>query len=158
MPTPNHFPRPNVLIADPNAASTAMIARQLSWAGYDVLTAADGDETMEIFGEKRIDAAVLEVTMDGMCGYDIVRRLRERPEHRVTPLVLISARAGKLDRDFAFTVGADDYVKKPFRTTDLVARLALLVPTPAAPAPVALPSTPVRARTSRPRPAFAGVR
>jgi DNA-binding response OmpR family regulator len=53
---------------------------------------------------------------------------------------MISARAGKLDRDFAFTVGADDYVKKPFRSADLVARLALLVPTDGAPAPAAAPA------------------
>jgi CheY-like chemotaxis protein len=159
MPTTIEMPRPRVLVADPNAESTAMIARQLLWAGYDVVTAADGVEAMDAFAEKSIDAAVLEVMMGGVSGYEAVRRLRETPEHRLTPLVLISARAGKLDRDFAFTVGADDYVKKPFCTSELVARLALLVPTPAAPLPVARkPVARRRARANRLQPALAGAR
>jgi DNA-binding response OmpR family regulator len=90
---------------------------------------------------------VLEVKMDVLTGYEVVRQLREDARNRLTPVVMISARAGKLDRDFAFTVGADDYVKKPFRSADLVARLALLVPSPnapkvkpaPAPAPIARP-------------------
>jgi DNA-binding response OmpR family regulator len=71
---------------------------------------------------------------------------------------MISARAGKLDRDFAFTVGCDDYVKKPFHSSELVARLALLAPTAETkptpkpqPAPVARRVT----RSPRPVPAFA---
>jgi CheY-like chemotaxis protein len=149
MPVNTVISRPQILVADPNVESTAMIARQLVWAGYDVVTAGDGDEAMEAFAEKRVDGAVLEVMMDGMSGYEAVRSLRQQPEHHLTPIVLISARAGKLDRDFAFTVGADDYVKKPFRTSDLVARLALLVPSPDAPLPVT--RTPVTARRRRAR-------
>jgi CheY-like chemotaxis protein len=139
MPESFTMHRPQVLVADPTVESAAMIARQLVLAGYDVVTAADGEEALEALEEKRIDAAVIEVQMHDASGYEVVRHLRSRPESRLMPVVLISARAGKLDRDFAFTVGADDYVKKPFRTLDLVARLALLMPTPAAPQPVARP-------------------
>jgi DNA-binding response OmpR family regulator len=71
---------------------------------------------------------------------------------------MISARAGKLDRDFAFTVGCDDYVKKPFPSSELVARLALLAPTAETkpkPKPQPAPfARPVR-RRPRPVPAFA---
>ena len=137
MPATLNIPRPTVLVADPNVESTAMIARQLTWAGYEVLTAADGLEALEIVREKQVDGAVLEVMMHELSGYEVVRHLRGTLEHRLMPVVLISARAGKLDRDFAFTVGADDYVKKPFRTAELVARMGLLLPTPAAPVPVA---------------------
>jgi DNA-binding response OmpR family regulator len=74
---------------------------------------------------------------------------------------MISARAGKLDRDFAFTVGADDYVKKPFRTADLVARLGLLVPAGPSPVPAAPKPQPMARPARRPSPvrgvpAFAG--
>jgi len=95
--------------------------------------------------------------LEGMSGYQVVRRMRSEAEGQLTPIVLISARAGKLDRDFAFTCGADDYVKKPFRTVDLVARLALLVPSPAAPVPSgpAMPRARRRPRRSVPlQPAF----
>jgi CheY-like chemotaxis protein len=84
--------------------------------------------------------------MSGMSGYEAVRVLRADPAARLMPVVMISARAGKLDRDFAFTVGADDYVLKPFRCADLVARIALLVPSADAPAP----AQPIARRGTRP--------
>jgi CheY-like chemotaxis protein len=92
---------------------------------------------------------VLEVKMELLTGYEVVRQMREDDPTRLVPVVMISARAGKLDRDFAFTVGADDYVKKPFRSADLVARLALLAPLPEAPKPKL---EPVAAEAAKPSP------
>jgi CheY-like chemotaxis protein len=140
--------RPRVLVADPDPETSALLARQLEWAGYDVTTAANGRETLDLVTRLRPAAVVLEVKMDVLTGYEVVRLLREDPRNRLMPVVMISARAGKLDRDFAFTVGADEYVKKPFLSSDLVARLALLVPlpgrtkpaAPATPRPIARPS------------------
>ena len=121
--------RPRVLVADPDPETSALLARQLDWSGYDVTTAANGREALDLITRLRPAAAVLEVTMELLNGYEVVRQLREDPRSGKLPVVMISARAGKLDRDFAFTVGADDYVKKPFHSSELVARLALLVPT-----------------------------
>jgi DNA-binding response OmpR family regulator len=156
--------RPRVLVADPDPETSALLARQLQWAGYEVTTVANGGEALELIARLRPDAAVLEVTMEILNGYEVVRQLREGA-HRL-PVVMISARAGKLDRDFAFTVGADDYVKKPFHSSELVARLGLLVPPPAhekkpparsqpaQPQPVARHTRPTR-RTAIRVPAFA---
>ena len=119
--------RPRVLVADPDPETSALLARQLDWSGYDVTTAANGREALDLIVRLRPAAAVLEVTMELVNGYQVVRQLRE-DSHKL-PIVMISARAGKLDRDFAFTVGADDYVKKPFHSSELVARLGMLVPT-----------------------------
>ena len=119
--------RPRVLVADPDPETSALIARQLEWSGYEVTTAANGREALDLINRLRPAAAVLEVTMELMNGYEVVRTLREGGHS--LPMLMISARAGKLDRDFAFTVGADDYVKKPFHFFELVARLALLMPT-----------------------------
>jgi CheY-like chemotaxis protein len=134
MPDQNVY-RPRVLVADPDPETTALLARQLEWSGYDVVTAFNGRDALDVVTRMRPQAIVLEVKMDVFTGYEVVRQLREDERSRLTPVVMISARAGKLDRDFAFTVGADDYVRKPFRTADLVARLAMLVPSPAAPVP-----------------------
>jgi DNA-binding response OmpR family regulator len=144
--------RPRVVVADPDPETSALLARQLEWAGYDVSTAFNGRDALDLIGRMRPAAVVLEVKMEILTGYEVVRQLREDKRHRLTPVVMISARAGKLDRDFAFTVGADDYVKKPFRSADLVARLALLVPVPDAPkvkpepAPVPAPQPMARPR------------
>ena len=146
--------RPRVLVADPDPETCALLARALEWAGYEVSTASNGQEALELIGRLRPAATVLEAKMELMNGYEVTRQVREAGHRR--PILMISARAGKLDRDFAFTVGCDDYVKKPFHSSELVARLALLVPTAETkpklqPAPVARP---VR-RRPRPVPAFA---
>lgn len=152
-----HTYRPRVLVADPDPETSALIARQLEWAGYDVTTAGNGRDALDLVTRLRPQGVVLEATMELLNGYQVVGALREDPINRTTPIIMISARAGKLDRDFAFTVGADDYVRKPFATSDLVARLALLLPSPAAPAPIAQPIAKPRRSPSRlaPVPALA---
>ena len=141
--------RPLVLVAEPDVESAVSIERQLLWAGYGVVTTGAADDVREVVAEKRPEALVIEAMIPETSGYELVRELRAQPENRLMPIVMISARAGKLDRDFAFTVGADDYLKKPFRCADLVARVTQLVPGPAAPVQL-----PVRARrlTRAPRP------
>ena len=146
--------RPRVLVADPDPETSALIARQLEWSGYEVSTASNGQDALDLITRLRPAAAVLEVKMELLTGYDVVRQMRENDPTRLVPVVMISARAGKLDRDFAFTVGADEYVKKPFRTADLVAKLAMLVPggdvkVPPKPRPTPVPA-PITSRARRP--------
>src|SRR4051795_7429704 len=135
MPTDSSIVRPLVLVADPDVEYAALISRQLEWAGYGVIATDNGSDARELIEEKRPDALVLEANLRDISGYELVRELRAQEYNRLVPIVMISARAGKLDRDFAFTVGADEYVKKPFRSADLVARLALLAPSPDTPKP-----------------------
>ena len=104
------------------------MARQLELAGYEVALAKDADDTVALVEQRRPDALVVEAVISGRTGYEVVRELRAQPHNRLMPIVMVSARAGKLDRDFAFTVGADDYVRKPFKCAEIVARLALLTP------------------------------
>ena len=151
MPTESSTTRPLVLVADPDAEYAALIARQLEWAGYGVITACTSADACAIIEEKRPDALVVEAKLPELTGYALVRELREQPHNRLMPIVMISARAGKLDRDFAFTVGADEYVKKPFPCAAIVARLAQLIPAEPAAVPVARP----RKRVASPRPVFA---
>jgi CheY-like chemotaxis protein len=125
---PSSTPNPLVLVADPDVAFTALMGRQLEWAGYEVITTGDAATVLEVVARSRPDALVIEAKMNGGTGYDVVRCVRETPENRLMPIVMISARAGKLDHDFALTVGADAYLKKPFRYSDIVARLALFAP------------------------------
>jgi DNA-binding response OmpR family regulator len=140
---------PTILVADRAADTVALLARQLERGGYRCVTAASGVATLAAVDARRPDACVLEVMLGpGPSGYEVVRQLRAAGED--IPLLLMSARAGKLDRDFAFTVGANDYFRKPFRCGELITRLETLVPVRA---PVAAP--PLRRRGCQPRPAFA---
>src|SRR5947209_14417211 len=138
--------RPDIVVADPAAQSAAVIARQLNVAGYRAITASNGLQAVELIDERLPAACVLEVMLgDGPTGYELVRQMRAQLQTASIPVVLMSARAGKLDRDFAFTVGANDYFKKPFRCGELIARLETLV----APAPRRIVAR--RTRGCRPR-------
>jgi DNA-binding response OmpR family regulator len=145
MPTDSSTMRPLVLVADPDVEYAALIARQLEWAGYGVITTGSDADAREIIEQKRPDALIVEAKLPTGTGYELIRELRAQPRNRVLPIVMISARAGKLDRDFAFTVGADEYIKKPFPCATIVARLALLAPPQPAAAPIVRPRR--RART-----------
>jgi CheY-like chemotaxis protein len=144
---PTELVRPLILIADPDVEYAALMARQLEWAGYGVLTTGDGAEALELIEDKRPDALVIEAKLTNVSGYELVRELREQPHNRLMPVVMVSARAGQLDRDFAFTVGVDEYIRKPFRCADIVSRLTHLAPAGPALAPIArrLPRVPVPA-------------
>jgi DNA-binding response OmpR family regulator len=137
MPTDSTIIRPLVLVADPDIESCVLIARQLEWAGYGVITTGTDADAREIIEDKRPEALVVEAKLPTGTGYELIRELRDQPHNRLMPIVMISARAGGLDRKFAFTVGADDYIKKPFPCATLVSRLALLVP--AQPEPMPMP-------------------
>ena len=137
--------QPLVVIADPDSESAVLMARQLEWAGYDVVTTGDAGDAVALVETLRPDAVVTEAKLIGDNGYAVVRALRQRRHNRLLPIVMVSARAGKLDRDFAFTVGCDDYLRKPFPVSQLVARLSSLVPTPAERA-----ARPARRRSGQP--------
>jgi CheY-like chemotaxis protein len=144
---PQEITRPLVLIADPDIECVVLMARQLEWAGYSTIATGDGAEAHRLVDERRPDAVLVEAKLAGMDGYALVQRIRAEEHHRLLPIVMISSRAGKLDRDFAFTAGADDYVRKPFACSHIIARIATLVP---APAPPALPLAYRRLRPRRP--------
>jgi DNA-binding response OmpR family regulator len=139
MPIDSSTIRPLVLVADPDVEYAALIARQLEWAGYGVITTGTDAEAREIIDEKRPDALIVEAKLPTGTGYELIRELRAEEETRLLPIVMVSARAGGLDRKFAFTVGADEYIKKPFPCATIVARLALLAPAQPAAAPMARP-------------------
>ena len=148
MPTESTTVRPLVLVADPDVEYAALISRQLEWAGYGVITTGTDAEALALIEEKRPDALIVEAKLPEHSGYELVRELREQPDHRLMPIIMIGHRAGKLDRDFAFRVGADEYIKKPFPCATIVARLALLAPA----------SKPADAPLFRPRPRTASRR
>ena len=139
MPTDSTTVRPLVLVADPDVEYAALIARQLEWAGYGVITTGTDEEARALIEEKRPDALIVEAKLPTGTGYELIRQLREEPHNRLMPIIMISRRAGGLDRDFAFTVGADEYFKKPFPCASIVARLALLAPARPSGAPMVRP-------------------
>ena len=111
--------RPLVLVADDEAEIAALVGISLRRSGFNVTTAANGEEALERALELRPAAVVLDIMMPNMNGYEVLRRLKEDPTTADAPVVLLSARAGKLDRDYGLRVGADAYIRKPFPPKEL---------------------------------------
>jgi two-component system OmpR family response regulator len=113
-----------VLVVDDELEMAALLARGLVGENYEVDIAADGIQAMTLVGEQRYDLAVLDVTMPGMSGFELCRRLRDQV-HGIG-IILLTARDAVDDRVRGLDAGADDYLTKPFAFAELAARLRAL--------------------------------
>jgi two-component system response regulator PrrA len=116
---------PQVLVVDDDQDLLASLERGLRLEGLDVRTACDGAQALEAVTHAPPNAMVLDVTMPGVDGVEVVRRLRGTGDE--VPVLLLSARAGIDDRVLGLEAGADDYLVKPFAFDELVARLRALL-------------------------------
>jgi PAS domain S-box-containing protein len=115
--------RPTLLVVEDNPDMRWHVTRHLR-DDYDVVTSRDGVEALERMRADRPDIVLADVMMPRMDGLTLVREIREDPVLRDVPVVLLSARAGVEASTIGLTMGADDYVVKPFDPTELRARLA----------------------------------
>lgn len=92
----------------------------LTREGFRVVVARDGAEALECFDRVAPDLVLLDVMLPKMSGLDVCRELRKKSN---IPIIMVTARAGEIDTVVALEVGADDYVTKPYRLRELVARM-----------------------------------
>jgi CheY-like chemotaxis protein len=95
--------------------------------GYDVVAASNGPEALSAAASKKVDAVVCDVMMPGMDGLEVVRRLRADPKTAKLPVVVVSAKAQRMDVADGVDAGADEYVTKPFDPKDLLDVVARLL-------------------------------
>src|SRR6476646_5921299 len=114
-----------ILGVDDDAPIRRMLDRTLAAEGYAVEAAADGGEALAAVERSAPDLIVLDVSMPGLDGLAVCRRLRAKG--LATPVLLLTARDGLTDRVEGLDAGADDYVVKPFETEELLARLRALL-------------------------------
>jgi DNA-binding response OmpR family regulator len=119
--------RPLVLVADDEEDIRSLMAFRLERAGYEVITAADGDEALRLATTRLPDLIVLDIMMPKATGLEVTRSIREQAATKDIPVILLSARAQEADVTHGFEAGADDYVKKPFSPNDLHARVQALL-------------------------------
>jgi DNA-binding response OmpR family regulator len=118
---------PLVLVADDEEDIRSLVAFRLKRAGYEVITAADGEEALLLATTRLPDLVVLDMMMPKATGLEVTRSMREHEATKDIPIILLTARAQEGDVTRGFEAGADDYVKKPFSPQDLQARVQALL-------------------------------
>ena len=114
-----------VLVVDDDHSLRRMLERSLLAEGFAVQTVADGGAALAAIERSAPDLVVLDVSLPGMDGLAVCRRLRDKGFAQ--PVLMLTARDGVADRVAGLEVGADDYLIKPFATEELVARLRALM-------------------------------
>ncbi|MFC1452678.1 response regulator transcription factor [Verrucomicrobiota bacterium] len=114
-----------VLVIEDARALREGLAMNLRAQGYDVLTAADGEEGMRMAFDSRLDLIVLDIMMPCWTGLDILEELRKRGED--VPVLILSARNRTPDKVRGLNLGADDYMGKPFDLPELIARVEAML-------------------------------
>ncbi|HEX6089533.1 MAG TPA: response regulator transcription factor [Gemmatimonadales bacterium] len=125
-----------VLVVDDEPDITGLVAYHLARAGYRVSTAANGTEALRAAREERPDAVVLDLMLPGASGYDVLQELRRMDETREVGVILLTSRREEVDRIRGLSLGADDYLTKPFSPAELTLRVGAILRRIAAP-PVA---------------------
>ncbi len=115
--------KPLVLIVEDEDALATLLAYNLERDGHRVITARDGEEALLVVEEQRPDLVLLDWMVPKISGIELCRRLRNRPDTRNLPIIMLTARGEEDDRIRGLEVGADDYVVKPFFTSELMARI-----------------------------------
>src|SRR5690606_620875 len=115
-----------VLVVDDEKPILELLRYNLEKNGYEVKTATDGFEALEIAGKFTPDVVLLDVMMPRMDGVETCRRLRENPALQKTFIVFLTARSEEYSEIAAFDVGADDYITKPIKPRALMSRINAL--------------------------------
>jgi DNA-binding response OmpR family regulator len=109
-----------ILTADDDPQLLRLIARNLQFEDYDVLTASDGKQALELIEQHAPDLVLLDVMMPKMDGFTVCHRVREFSS---VPIIIVTARGQDQDKVRGLDLGADDYLTKPFSIEELTARV-----------------------------------
>ncbi|MFT4097648.1 MAG: phosphate regulon transcriptional regulator PhoB [Rhodoblastus sp.] len=118
---------PRVLVVEDEQALALLLSYNLEAEGYVVERAERGDEAETLIAEATPDLVILDWMLPGVSGLEICRRLRARDETRDLPIIMLTARGEEAERVRGLSVGADDYVVKPFSVPELMARVRSLL-------------------------------
>jgi DNA-binding response OmpR family regulator len=126
--------RRRVLVAEDDPAIRELIRARLTTAGYDTHTAHNGREALQRMRSLKPDALLLDINMPELDGFGVLEALRAEEPIRHIPVLVLTARHGEEDVKRAVSLGAKDFLTKPFNDGQLLARVARLLRRPIAPA------------------------
>ena len=113
-----------ILVVDDEASIRRILETRLAMMGYEVITAADGQEAIETYQNQQPDLIILDIMMPKMDGYGVCQALRKESD---VPIIMLTALADVADRITGLELGADDYMVKPFSPKELESRIRCIL-------------------------------
>jgi two-component system phosphate regulon response regulator PhoB len=118
--------KPRILIIEDERGLTDVLSYNLNREGYETIVAHDGPEGLRKAQMQLPDLILLDIMLPGMDGLEVCRQLRAGKQTAKTPILMLTAKSEEMDQVVGFTVGADDYVTKPFSVKVLLQRIRAL--------------------------------
>lgn len=116
-----------VLVVDDSAAIRQVVSITLSGAGYEVITACDGSDALAKLTGQRVHLIISDVNMPVMDGLTFVRKLKERPEYKFTPVIMLTTESAEDKKQEGKAAGARAWMVKPFQPAQMLAAVSKLV-------------------------------
>jgi len=134
-------PSPRILVVDDDEVTLDFVELGLRYEGFDVCRALDGQEALRQVERRRMDLIVLDLNLPSLDGVEVCQRIRQRDD---TPIIMLTARADVDERVAGLEAGADDYLPKPFKFKELLARIRAVMRRRVAPEQAVLKYGPLR--------------
>jgi len=122
-----------ILYVEDNEDNVYVVRQRLTRAGYAVQVAADGEQGLAMVAADRPDLILMDLSLPGLDGWEVTRRLKASPDTRHIPIIALTAHAMTGDREKALAAGCDDYDSKPVDFGRLRAKIQALLPGDGAP-------------------------
>jgi len=112
-----------ILVAEDDALTAQLVSFKLKQQGFTVLSASDGETALALAQAEKPEVILLDCMMPVMDGFAVLRRIKESPELKATPVIMLTFRSKETDIINALELGAADYIVKPFSPAELMARI-----------------------------------
>src|SRR5262245_51679600 len=116
-----------ILCVEDSDDNLYMLHRRLSRSGFDVNVATHGDDGVEWAKKLQPELIVMDLNLPGLNGWEATRRLKDQPETKHIPIIVLTVETSRKSRDAAIAAGCDDYLTKPIDFATLVEKIQLLV-------------------------------
>ncbi len=116
-----------VLVVDDEPNIVLSLEFLMQQAGFEVITANDGETALQRVAEQRPDLILLDISLPGLSGFEVLEQLRAQPVHARLPIIMLTAHGREVEREKGLALGADDYITKPFSTRLLVEKVQALL-------------------------------
>ncbi|MGI8785828.1 MAG: response regulator transcription factor [Acidobacteriota bacterium] len=116
-----------ILVVEDEPDIQNLLAFHLRMAGFDVIGSPDGEQALAVASQDRPDLIILDIMLPGLSGWEVCRLIKRHRQIRDTPVLILTARTGLNDRLKGFSVGAEDYLCKPFSFREAVLRVKALL-------------------------------